>query len=146
MKKLFLLASLLLIFCFSLSACSYNQTESKDTSETKTKTNKDTKYKVTDQKNFTVNKLNDEGNNGLHLEVVVKNKVSKEQSDVILNKVINEYKTKEDALYINMHYSEGAYPAISNARHASNIKGTKITGLKKNETSIEMNKNFNKDR
>ncbi|MBC1378082.1 hypothetical protein [Listeria innocua] len=146
MKKLFLLASLLLIFCFSLSACSYNQTASKDTSETKEKTKKETNYKVTDQKNFTVNKLNNDGNKGLHLEIVVKNKVSKSQSNVILNKVINEYKTKEDALYINMHYSEGAYPAILNARHASNVEGTKITGLKKNETSTEMNKNFNKDR
>ncbi|EAA0277102.1 hypothetical protein AAGI31_000945 [Listeria monocytogenes] len=143
MRKGFLIVNLLLAFGFVLAACGNDDVKQKNTNETEDKT----KNKSTGQKNFTVNKLkNDGGTQGLNLEVVVEDKITEEQSNIILKIVIAEYKNKDDALYVNMHYLEGAYPAILNARHSYNKNGVKITGLKEGKTEIEMNKNFNKDR
>ncbi|WP_261982726.1 MULTISPECIES: chloride channel protein [Listeria] len=98
-------------------------------------------------KNYTINEINEnEEAQGKHLEIVINDKISKKQSEEILNKVIDKYKDKEDALYVNMHYKDGAYSAILNARHSYNKNGVKITGLKASETEIEINKNFNKDK
>ncbi|EAD3583466.1 hypothetical protein AB6M11_000540 [Listeria monocytogenes] len=143
MKKLLLSASLLIIFSFGLTACGNSTYNEKEESNEESEQTND----LVSTKNYNINEINEnEETQGKHLEVVVKNKISKKQSDEIVNKVIDKYKSKVDALYVNMHYTEGAYSAILNARHSYNKNGVKITGLKVGETEIEMNKNFNKDR
>ncbi|EAF7059040.1 hypothetical protein D3Y79_12980 [Listeria monocytogenes] len=144
MRKGFLIVNLLLAFGFVLAACGNDDVKQKNTNETEeSEQNND----LVSTKNYTINEINEnEETQGKHLEIVVKDKISKKQSDEIVNKVIDKYKSKVDALYVNMHYTEGAYSAILNARHSYNKNGVKITGLKEGKTEIEMNKNFNKDR
>ncbi|HAA5170712.1 hypothetical protein HXA58_05215 [Listeria monocytogenes] len=144
MRKGFLIVNLLLAFGFVLAACGNDDVKQKNTNETEeSEQNND----LVSTKNYTINEINEnEETQGKHLEVVVKDKISKKQSDEIVNKVIDKYKSKVDALYVNMHYTEGAYSAILNARHSYNKNGVKITGLKEDKAEIEMNKNFNKDR
>lgn len=144
MRKGFLIVNLLLAFGFVLAACGNDDVKQKNTNETE---ESEQTNNLVSTKNYTINEINEnEETRGKHLEVVVKDKISKKQSDEIVNKVIDKYKSKVDALYVNMHYTEGAYPAILNARHSYNKNGVKITGLKEDKTEIEMNKNFNKDR
>lgn len=144
MRKGFLIVNLLLAFGFVLAACGNDDVKQKNTNETE---ESEQTNDLVSTKNYTINEINEnEETQGKHLEVVVKDKISKKQSEEILNKVIDKYKDKEDALYVNMHYTDGAYSAILNARHSYNKNGVKITGLKASETEIEINKNFNKDR
>ncbi|MFH5458469.1 hypothetical protein ACHI22_10320 [Listeria monocytogenes] len=144
MRKGFLIVNLLLAFGFVLAACGNDDVKQKNTNETE---ESEQTNDLVSTKNYNINEINEnEETQGKHLEVVVKDKISKKQSDEIVNKVIDKYKSKVDALYVNMHYTEGAYSAILNARHSYNKNGVKITGLKVGETEIEMNKNFNKDR
>ncbi|ANE39076.1 TPA_asm: hypothetical protein GJJ62_12005 [Listeria monocytogenes] len=144
MRKGFLIVNLLLAFGFVLAACGNDDVKQKNTNETE---ESEQTNDLVSTKNYTINEINEnEETQGKHLEVVVKDKISKKQSDEIVNKVIDKYKSKVDALYVNMHYTEGAYSAILNARHSYNKNGVKITGLKEDKAEIEMNKNFNKDR
>ncbi|HEM1212960.1 TPA: hypothetical protein U0W17_000066 [Listeria monocytogenes] len=144
MRKGFLIVNLLLAFGFVLAACGNDDVKQKNTNETE---ESEQTNDLVSTKNYTINEINEnEETQGKHLEVVVKDKISKKQSDEIVNKVIDKYKSKVDALYVNMHYTEGAYSAILNARHSYNKNGVKITGLKEDKDEIEMNKNFNKDR
>ncbi|EAH0062981.1 hypothetical protein D4D11_03245 [Listeria monocytogenes] len=144
MRKGFLIVNLLLAFGFVLAACGNDDVKQKNTNETE---ESEQTNDLVSTKNYTINEINEnEETQGKHLEVVVKDKISKKQSDEIVNKVIDKYKSKVDALYVNMHYTEGAYSAILNARHYYNKNGVKITGLKEDKAEIEMNKNFNKDR
>ncbi|EAE3415030.1 hypothetical protein E1Z56_02615 [Listeria monocytogenes] len=144
MRKGFLIVNLLLAFGFVLAACGNDDVKQKNTNETE---ESEQTNDLVSAKNYTINEINEnEETQGKHLEVVVKDKISKKQSDEIVNKVIDKYKSKVDALYVNMHYTEGAYSAILNARHSYNKNGVKITGLKEDKAEIEMNKNFNKDR
>ncbi|WP_446934682.1 hypothetical protein [Listeria monocytogenes] len=144
MRKGFLIVNLLLAFGFVLAACGNDDVKQKNTNETE---ESEQTNDFVSTKNYTINEINEnEETQGKHLEVVVKDKISKKQSDEIVNKVIDKYKSKVDALYVNMHYTEGAYSAILNARHSYNKNGVKITGLKEDKAEIEMNKNFNKDR
>lgn len=143
MKKIFLILNLLLAFSFVLTACGNDDVKSKNTTEKEESKQTDA---LISTKNYTINEINEnEEVQGKHLEVVINDKISKKQSEEILNKVIDKYKDKEDALYVNMHYTDGAYSAILNARHSYNKNGVKITGLKASETEIEINKNFNKE-
>ncbi|WP_077316013.1 hypothetical protein [Listeria monocytogenes] len=144
MRKGFLIVNLLLAFGFVLAACGNDDVKQKNTNETE---ESEQTNDLVSTKNYTINEINEnEETQGKHLEVVVKDKISKKQSDEIVNKVIDKYKSKVDALYVNMHYTDGAYSAILNARHSYNKNGVKITGLKEDKAEIEMNKNFNKDR
>lgn len=144
MRKGFLIVNLLLAFGFVLAACGNDDVKQKNTNETE---ESEQTNDLVSTKNYTINEINEnEETQGKHLEVVVKDKISKKQSDEIVNKVIDKYKSKVDALYVNMHYTEGAYSAILNARHSYNKNGVKITGSKEDKAEIEMNKNFNKDR
>ncbi|MGP0613726.1 hypothetical protein [Listeria monocytogenes] len=144
MRKGFLIVNLLLAFGFVLAACGNDDVKQKNTNETE---ESEQTNDLVSTKNYTINEINEnEETQGKHLEVVVKDKISKKQSDEIVNKVIDKYKSKVDALYVNMHYTEGANSAILNARHSYNKNGVKITGLKEDKAEIEMNKNFNKDR
>ncbi|EAA0055227.1 hypothetical protein ACON2I_002042 [Listeria monocytogenes] len=111
------------------------------------KSSKKVNNRLTSNDNYSINNIKLEGEfRGKHVEVIVKEKISKKQSIEIVKKVTDKYNGEEDALYLNMHYFDGPYPAILNARHSYNKTGIGITGLKVDETDIEMADDLNKKR
>lgn len=78
MRKGFLIVNLLLAFGFVLAACGNDDVKQKNTNETE---ESEQTNDLVSTKNYTINDINEnEETQGKHLEVVVKDKISKKNN------------------------------------------------------------------
>ncbi|WP_271001514.1 hypothetical protein [Listeria seeligeri] len=84
--------------------------------------------------------VRDTGSENYHITqiqvVVNEDKISKQLSKNLLDKVINQYEGKANSLSIQMRYAEGAYSHILVAQHNYDTA----------DTTVNMSKYFNDDR